>query len=133
MGAKCPTCGQRMPAARGWKIRPRDIARSHYVDGALAWLSDGEEGLVIGMSGASAESLARAASAYAKAPTDEGADNVSVIAVELAARELAPLLAAETPRKGQPIIWRAGAKAALIARAEALASAAVKAAQEMSQ
>lgn len=133
MSAKCPTCGQAMPKVEGWKVDARDLGPSHYVDGALAWFGDGEEGgsleqSSLGMN--AAEELAKQARMYIEDRSVENKAEVDFFAIEAAAHELAPTLAAEQVPEGRPIPWKKGAKTAIVHRASILAAEAVKAAQE---
>ena len=90
MSAKCPTCGQAMPKVEGWKVDARDLGPSHYVDGALAWFGDGEEGgsleqSSLGMN--AAEELAKQARMYIEDRSVENKAEVDFFAIEAAAHE----------------------------------------------
>ncbi len=133
--AKCPTCGQEMPAVEGWKAEGRSIVWSHHEDGTLVWIADGEEGAVIGEFGHKGRGalrirLKRAVKAYLADRSEGKKEDVDTYAVELAAIDLAPTLASEEVRPGRPISWKKAAKAALVQRANMIAAEAVKVAQE---
>ena len=134
VSAKCPTCGQAMLKVEGWKVSAKGLGWSNYNSDALAWFADGDEGASVGeydyngRTRASAE-LHTAAKKYVADRSDENRQDVDFLAVEAAALELAPTLAADAVRPGRAIPWKKGAKAAIVQRANILAAEAVKAAQ----
>lgn len=135
MSAKCPTCGQVMPKVEGWKVSARDLGWSHYHRDALAWFCDEDEGAALGeytdgRADPAPAALLVSARKYVADRSEENRSEVDFLAVEAAAMELAPTLASGDVRPGKPILWKKGARAAIVHRANVLAAEAVKAAQE---
>lgn len=126
----CPTCGQKMHKVEGWKIEASHFRWSAYTKGAIAWYDDTDgEGGSLGESTASVSELVEAVRLYLEDRSSEHHGTVSFLAMEVAAHELAPVFAVDTPSAHRPIIWKKNARAALIVRAAAIAAAAVAAAQ----
>lgn len=114
---KCPHCGQPMPITKAeektrLRIDRSTIVSSNYVDGALAWFLDGDEGGTIGQDGKlSVKKLREDLKKQADREMREG------YAVEIAAKVIAEQEGAEFSSKGA-WIWRKSIKKRLIELAE---------------
>jgi len=115
---KCPQCGQSMPLTKAQKkarlrIDASTIVPSSYVDGALVWIVDGDEGGEIGQDGRLTIQSLRAMLAAEKI-----AESREAIAVEIAAKLLAHIDGAEFRENGSAWVWRKPIKKRLIELAE---------------
>lgn len=113
----CPHCGQPMPLTtkdEKWRLRIKQstIIPSNYVDGALAWFIDGDEGGTIGQDGTLP--IKRLREEFKK---QDSRDMREGYAVEIAAKVIAVQEGVELSSKGA-WIWRKPIKKRLIELAE---------------
>ena len=140
MSARCPTCQQVLPRpARGpWSISTRDLVlvyEAHvYV---IAWRRNdeyGSDGPRVGEHGGGASRLSRHVRRYMLTRDASARSSAGIVAVDIAARDLGPATGGD--RSSSRAVWfwdseRAArkARAAIVARANALIADAVKGAQ----
>ena len=141
MSARCPTCQQVLPrpAPEQWSISTRALMLVYGVCSyVIAWrIADeyGGDGLRVGEHGrATVARLRRCVSDYASTRADDARCEAETVAVDIAARELAVATGGARPSSMHAWRWdseRAArkARAAIVARANALIADAVKGAQ----
>ena len=139
MTARCPTCQQPLPRVKpgAWAIRTRDLVVVITLHHALiAWrvAEEPDGGTRVGEHSGTAARLAACTRKYVTKRDEDARITAESIAVDLAAREVAPAMGAD--RLSAVSAWRwdseraaRKARAAIVARANALIADAVKGAQ----